>query len=61
MGILSNNLYVAQVDLTPLGINLKDGAVHQSRIAFDGTGLIGLAGWGEALYQRSRFREWRRR
>ena len=29
-------MYVAQVDLTPLGINLKDGLPHQSRIAFDG-------------------------
>ena len=30
VGIVTNDLYVAQVDLTPLGINLKDGAVHQS-------------------------------
>ena len=34
VGILSNNVYVAQVDLTPLGINLKDGLPHQSRIAY---------------------------
>jgi subtilisin-like proprotein convertase family protein len=36
VGIRTNELYVTQVDLTPLGINLKDGAVHQSRITFDG-------------------------
>ena len=39
VGVVSNGLYVAQTDLTPRGINLKDGAVHNARVAFDGTGL----------------------
>ena len=39
VGIVSNGLYVAQTDLTPLGINLKDGAVHAAHIAFDGEAL----------------------
>ena len=39
VGVLSNGLYLAQTDLTPRGINLKDGASHNARIAFDGTGL----------------------
>jgi subtilisin-like proprotein convertase family protein len=39
VGIVTNNGYVAQVDLTPLGINLKDGAVHQGRITYNGTGM----------------------
>jgi hypothetical protein len=39
IGIVTNNLYVAQTNLNPLGINLKDGAVHQARVAFDGAAL----------------------
>ena len=39
VGVLSNALYLAQTDLTPRGINLKDGAVHTARISFDGTRL----------------------
>jgi Legume lectin domain/HYR domain len=39
VGVLSNGLYLAQADLTPWGLNLKDGAVHNARIAFDGTAL----------------------
>ncbi len=39
VGVISNGLYVAQVDLTPLGINLKNGAAHSARITFNGTGL----------------------
>jgi subtilisin-like proprotein convertase family protein len=34
-----NGIYAAQTDLTPLGINLIDGAVHTSRISFDGAVL----------------------
>ena len=34
-----DNLYIAQTDLSPLGINLKDGTVHSARITFDGTGV----------------------
>src|SRR5439155_1204059 len=37
VGVVTNNAYVAQANLDPLGINLKDGAVHDARIAFDGT------------------------
>jgi hypothetical protein len=36
VGVVSNGLYLAQVNLTPVGMNLKDGAVHAARIAFDG-------------------------
>jgi hypothetical protein len=36
VGVVSNSLYLAQANLTPLGINLKDGAVHNVRVAFDG-------------------------
>ncbi|HOC56422.1 MAG TPA: hypothetical protein PKI20_12440, partial [Verrucomicrobiota bacterium] len=36
VGVVSNGLYVAQTDLTPLGINLKDGAAHAAHITFDG-------------------------
>jgi hypothetical protein len=39
VGVLSSGLYVAQADLTPLGINLKGGTVHSARIAFDGSRL----------------------
>ena len=39
VGVVFGGAYLAQVDLTPLGLNLKDGAEHQSRIAFDGVGL----------------------
>ena len=39
VGVVSNGLYLAQTDLTPQGINLSDGAVHDTRIAFDGIGL----------------------
>ncbi|MCX6928298.1 MAG: L-type lectin-domain containing protein, partial [Verrucomicrobia bacterium] len=39
VGIVTNNLYVAQTDLTPLGINLKDGNVHSARVTFDGTAM----------------------
>jgi hypothetical protein len=39
VGVLSNALYLAQTDLTPRGIDLKDGAVHTARIRFDGTAL----------------------
>jgi hypothetical protein len=34
---VTNSAYVAQKDLTPLGINLKDGAVHTVRAVFNGT------------------------
>ncbi len=39
VGVVSNGLYLAQTDLNPRGVNLKDGAVHNARITFDGTGL----------------------
>lgn len=39
VGVLSNALYLAQTDLTPRGINLKDGVVHTARITFNGTTL----------------------
>jgi len=39
VGVVSNGLYVAQANLTSLGINLTDGAVHAARINFDGTVL----------------------
>ena len=39
VGVVSNGLYLAQTDLNLRGINLKDGAVHNARVAFDGTGL----------------------
>jgi len=39
VGVVSNGQYIAQIDLNPLGIFLKDGNVHQARVAFDGAGL----------------------
>ncbi len=36
VGIRTNGYYVAQSDLTPLGINLSDGAIHKARISFNG-------------------------
>ena len=39
VGVVSNGVYLAQTDLYPFGINLKDGAAHSSRITFDGGGL----------------------
>ncbi|MEI6785430.1 MAG: LamG-like jellyroll fold domain-containing protein, partial [Verrucomicrobiota bacterium] len=39
VGVYSNGLYLAQTDLTPKGINLKDGTVHDAHIVFDGTAL----------------------
>jgi len=39
VGVLSNGLYLAQMDLTPLGINLKDGNPHNAQVTFDGSGL----------------------
>ncbi len=39
VGIVTNAGYVSQVDLNQLGINLKDGAVHQARISFNGATL----------------------
>ena len=39
VGVVSNGLYLAQTDLNPRGVNLKDGVVHDAHIAFDGTGL----------------------
>jgi hypothetical protein len=39
VGIVSNNQYIAQVNLNSLGINMKDGAIHEGQIGFDGTGL----------------------
>jgi hypothetical protein len=38
-GILLNNNYVAQTDLTPLGIQLSDGNVHEARIDSDSESL----------------------
>ena len=39
VGILTNGLYVAQTDLTPLGINLKDWAQHTARVSYNGTAI----------------------
>ncbi len=39
VGIVTNSAYLTQVNLGPLGINLKDGAVHQARVTFNGTAL----------------------
>jgi subtilisin-like proprotein convertase family protein len=37
VGVVTNSRYAAQTDLGPLGISLKDEAVHTARITFDGT------------------------
>ena len=34
-GVVSNGQYLAQADLTPLGINMKDGAAHPVHIIFN--------------------------
>lgn len=39
VGIRTNEVYLTQVDLTPLGINLEDGAVHQGRVLYDGINM----------------------
>ncbi|MEI8044608.1 MAG: LamG-like jellyroll fold domain-containing protein, partial [Verrucomicrobiota bacterium] len=39
VGVVSNGLYVAQVDLTPKGIDLKSGTAHEARVTFDGAAL----------------------
>src|ERR1019366_9209714 len=39
IAIVTNNAYVTQRDLTPLGIHLKDGAVHTVRATFNGTAM----------------------
>src|ERR1017187_911387 len=37
VGVVTNDLYAAQTDLNPIGLNLRDGAVHTVQITFDGT------------------------
>ncbi len=39
VGILVNQNYVGQADLSLLGIDMSDGGVHQARVLFDGAGL----------------------
>ncbi len=36
IGIVVNSAYLQQRDLYPMGINLKDGAVHSAHITYDG-------------------------
>ncbi len=38
VGIVTNGLYIAQKDLTPI-INLKDGAVHTARVVYSGSAM----------------------
>ncbi|MSU58758.1 MAG: hypothetical protein EXS35_11410 [Pedosphaera sp.] len=39
IGILTNSTYLAQTDLTPIPINLSDGAVHEAHFVYDGSKL----------------------
>ena len=39
VGVAVNTSYVAQVDLNPLGINMKDGNAHSAHITFDGMNI----------------------
>jgi subtilisin-like proprotein convertase family protein len=39
IAIVTNNAYVTQTDLTPLGIHLKDGAVHTVQATFNGSAI----------------------